>query len=166
MNLNSYKKVYWTNGLWKHSTCHRKTDGCSVHSHNPAGVTVTVVSTNVHIESLLTLLCGVMSVGGTLGYNIVTPTSCFFMSQWCYHWGTRIFLKIFTYKAGDTRALNVRARNARQFQRTLGISSDERCLTCVWLFSRCTSCRLFGQFTLYCELLRKWIVQEGVGAPN
>jgi hypothetical protein len=28
--------------------------------------------------------------------------------------------------------------------------------------SRCTSYRLFGHFTLYCKLLRKGIVQEGV----
>jgi hypothetical protein len=37
-------------------------------------------------------------------------------------------------KAGDTRALNIRARNARPFQWTLGICSDERCFTCVCLF--------------------------------
>jgi hypothetical protein len=29
--------------------------------------------------------------------------------------------------------------------------------------SRCTSYRLFGHFTLYCELLRKRIIQEGEG---
>jgi hypothetical protein len=66
-------------------------------------------------------------------------------------------------KAGDTRALNVRARNARHFQRTLGINSDERCFTRVCLFSRCTTYRLFGHFTLYCAFLRKGIVQEGAG---